>query len=83
MGSLVYEAEGIEIWKTSKKDSKDCWIGIFNRTGEQKSVSLKPENLSLDAAAANKLSDVWNVKEVSSLDFDLNPNGVVFLKYTN
>jgi hypothetical protein len=83
MGSLVYEEAGIEIWNTPKKNTKEGWIGIFNRTGEQKSVALKPENLGLEAAASHKLQDVWNKKEVSALDFELNPNGVVFLKYSN
>ncbi len=83
MGILVYEAAGIEIWKTPKKNSKEGWIGIFNRTEEIKSISLKPENLGLDAAASYKLQDVWNNSEVQTLDFKINPNGVVFLKYSN
>ena len=83
MGSLVYEEAGIEIWKTQKKDSKDAWIGIFNRTDEGKSISLIPEKLELDATAAIKLQDIWNEKEITNLDFEINPNGVVFLKYIN
>lgn len=83
MGRLVYEEAGIEIWKTQKKDSKDAWIGIFNRSEEGKSVSLIPEKLGLDATTAIKLQDIWNEKEVNKLDFELNPNGVVFLKYAN
>ena len=83
MGSLVYEEAGIEIWETQKKDSKDTWIGIFNRTEEGKSVSLIPEKLGLDAATSINLQDIWNEKEITNLDFELNPNGVVFLKYVN
>jgi alpha-galactosidase len=83
MGSLVYEAIGIEIWKTPKKDSNGGWIGIFNRTEELKSISLKPENLGIDTAVSYKFRDVWNTNEVSALDFKINPNGVVFLKYSN
>lgn len=83
MGSLVYEAEGIEIWKTPNKNNKeDGWIGIFNRNEEIKSFSLKRENLGLDAAESYKLQDVWNTSEVSSFDFEINPNGVVFIKYS-
>lgn len=66
-----------------KKNSKDCWIGIFNRTEENKLVTLKPENLGLDMAAKYKLQDVWKISEVSTFDFKINPNGVVFLKYSN
>jgi len=71
MGSLVYEEAGIEIWKTQKKDSKDAWIGIFNRTEEGKSISLIPEKIGLDATAAIKLQDIWNEKEITNLDFEI------------
>jgi alpha-galactosidase len=82
MGSLVYEANGIEIWKTPKKNSKDGWIGIFNRTDMNQSISLKHENLGLDATASLKLKDIWNLSKVSTLDYTLNPKSVVFLKYS-
>ena len=82
MGSLVFEDGEIEIWKTPEKNSKDGWIGIFNRTDIIKSVSLKQENLGLDAAVSYKLQNVWNNSKVSSPGFKINPNGVVFLKYS-
>jgi len=81
MGSLVYETEGIEIWKTPAKDNKGGWIGIFNRNEDVKSVSLKPADFGSDINKTAKLFDVWNNKKVSGLDFEINPNGVVFLKY--
>jgi len=83
MGSLVYEASGIEIWKTPKKNSKDGWIGIFNRTRELKSGSYAPEDLGLDGSLSYKIKDIWNASEVPVLDFNVNPHGVVFLKYSN
>ncbi len=83
MGSLVFEENGIEIWKTGEKNSKKGWIGIFNRTVEIKSVSLNPENLGLDPAVTYNLQDVWNNRDVSTFGFEINPNGVVFLKYSN
>jgi len=82
MGSMVYEDEGIEIWNTPKKNTNAGWIGIFNRTEESKSVSLTPENLGLDSAVNYKLQDVWNARVLSTLDFSVNPKGVVFLKYS-
>jgi alpha-galactosidase len=81
MGSLVYEKEGIEIWKTPKKNSNDGWIGIFNRNPDLKSISLKHEDFGSNFANSNKLFDVWNKKEISTLNFMINPNGVIFLKY--
>jgi len=83
MGSLIFDEGGVEVWKTQKKDSKDAWIGIFNRTDEQKSVSITPEKLELNIDASNKLSDVWNEIDVSVLKFKINPNGVIFLKHSN
>ena len=82
MGCLMYEKDDIEIWKTPKQNSKEGWIGIFNRTEEIKSISLKPDNLGLDAAETYKLHNVWTPGEVSNLDFKINPNGVAFLKYS-
>jgi len=83
MGSLVFEEGGIEIWKTPKKDNIGGWIGIFNRTEEIKPISLKPENLGLNTTSSYKILEVWNKSEVSTFDFKINPNGVVFLKYSN
>jgi hypothetical protein len=82
MGRLVYEADGIEIWNTPKKNTNDGWIGIFNRTEMSKSVSLTPENLGLDAAINYTLQDIWNAGVLSKLNFSINPDGVVFLKYS-
>lgn len=81
MGSLKYDAEGIEIWNTPKKDSNHGWIGIFNRTEGIKSISLERVDLGLDNNSQYDLRDVWNEKTVTKLDFDIHPNGVVFLKY--
>lgn len=82
MGHLVYEAGGIEIWNTPKKNSKDGWVGIFNRTEDVKSISLNHEDLGLESNESSKLFDVWMEREVSSLEFSINPNGVVFIKYS-
>ena len=82
MGSLIYEKDGIEIWKTPKQNSKDGWIGIFNRTKEIKSISIQSENLGFESAASYKMLDVWNASELSVFDFKINPNSVIFLKYS-
>jgi hypothetical protein len=82
MGSLIYEKDGIEIWRTSKKNSQDGWIGIFNRTKEIKSISIQSEDLGFESAASYKMLDVWNASELSVFDFKINPNSVMFLKYS-
>jgi len=81
MGHLVYEADGIEIWNTLEKNSEDGWIGIFNRTPEIKKVSPGTEDLGLDTAQTYELENIWEESKVSELDFTINPNGVVFVKY--
>ncbi len=83
MGILVSELDGIEIWNTPKKNSKDGWIGIFNRTNKPKEISVNAENLRLNSEQTNNLHDVWNNEKVSTLDFSIGPNGVIFLKYLN
>lgn len=81
MGHLVYEKDGVEIWNTPKKNSNDGWIGIFNRTPEVNEVSLKKEDLGLDANKIYDFKDIWKNSQVSELDFFINPNGVVFINY--
>jgi alpha-galactosidase len=83
MGSMVYDQGGIEIWKTPKTNGKEGWIGIFNRTDGNKSISLKHDNLGLNPNTTILLKDIWKKKDISSLDFKINPNGVVFIKYSN
>ena len=81
MGSLAYDKEGIEIWKTPRKNGNGGWIGVFNRNNEVRSVSLNHEKFGADFNKYAKLFDVWNNKKVKKLDFTIHPNGVVFLKY--
>ncbi|WP_372948984.1 glycoside hydrolase family 27 protein [Mariniphaga sp.] len=83
MGHLVYEKDGIEIWNSPKKNSEDGWIGIFNRTPEMNKISLKVQDLGLGATQSYELKNVWGDSKVSDLDFSINPDGVVFLKYIN
>jgi hypothetical protein len=82
MGTLIYEKEGIEIWKTPNKVGKGGWIGIFNRNKVDKSISLKNSDLGSDITASSKLFDIWNNKAIKNLKFTIKPNGVSFLKYT-
>lgn len=81
MGSLVYEEGDIEIWKTPKKNGNGGWIGIFNRNKENKSLALTNTDFGLDFKKSTNLIDVWNIKKVKDLNFKVNANGVVFLKY--
>lgn len=81
MGKLIYEKDGIEIWKTPKSSGEGGWIGIFNRTRNKQTLSLSMSDLKLDLENDHLIFNVWENKEVGSLYFNVNPNGVVFLKY--
>ncbi len=81
IGKLVYDVEGVEVWNTIAKKTKGGWIGILNRNDDVKTVSLKQTDMGLIENKSYKLYDVWNEKDVSELDFSINPHAVVFLKY--
>ena len=83
MGHLIYDKSKIEIWKTPHASEDHGWIGIFNRSGKKRSISLSMEDLKLDIKKDYLIQNVWKEKEVGNLYFNINPNGVVFLKYTN
>ncbi|MEX2428820.1 MAG: glycoside hydrolase family 27 protein [Bacteroidales bacterium] len=82
MGHLVYEANGIEIWNTPMKNSDGGWIGIFNRTGDATTISLDQKDLGLEDGVSYDLENIWNNEKVDKLNFDINSNGVTFLKYS-
>ena len=81
MGKLVYDAGGIEIWNAPKKNSKDGWIGVFNRTPELNDVTIFIEDLGLDSSKTDDFKNVWENSQVSELYYSINSNGVVFLQY--
>ena len=86
MGKLVSEKDGIEVWKTAEKSQKKRgWLGVFNRTDRLKTVTLTPAFLGLEADA--KLLDIWKGRKehkltsASAVEIDVNPDGVLFLRY--
>jgi hypothetical protein len=81
MGELVFEDQGIEAWNAPQKNTKDGWIGIFNRSDTEKSISMEQVDLGLDQGAKYQLRDVWNEAVATTLDFRINPNGAIFLVY--
>lgn len=82
MGSLKYDENNIEIWNTPKRDSKDGWVGIFNRDSKEARQSvvtatdlgLKDEDYSL--------KNIWGNSQLSfNQTIKVPANGVVFIKY--
>ncbi|SNR54269.1 Melibiase [Lutibacter agarilyticus] len=84
MGKLIYEDKDVEIWKTPQKGNDGGWIGLFNRSESYKSFSISMSDLNLEEGK-NKyhIYDIWNKTEVNKLNFEINQNGVIFLKYSS
>ena len=82
MGSLIIEEPGLETWRVFQKDfDNKGWIGIFNRSSDKISFSLDACRLGF-ADETYTLYDVWNRKELLyGLMIDLEPNGVLFIKF--
>ena len=83
MGHLVSESENkIEIWNTPKRQSKNGWVGVFNRSTEDQEVSISPVDLGLEANVEYKLEDIWKDKKIKKGTIKVNAGGVIFIKYT-
>lgn len=86
MGKLVSATDGIEVWRTPEKSQNNRgWLGVFNRTDRLKTVALSPTFLGLETDF--KLFDVWKGRKEhklsadSAVEIDINPDGVLFLRY--
>ncbi|MGM9804008.1 MAG: glycoside hydrolase family 27 protein [Muribaculaceae bacterium] len=60
MGSLVYQQDGIEVWKVKEKNHNAGWIGVFNRNNYSVKYVLDKDKLGLEDSFA--IIDIWNSK---------------------
>lgn len=95
MGVNVYRADGIEVWLTPHQlDPQRGWIGIFNRSKGDRTVTLTKQQLGFVAfrqsykltASSQRflLQDVWSDETITIEDkhtFTTPAEGVVFLKF--
>ncbi|WP_162261694.1 glycoside hydrolase family 27 protein [Paenibacillus sp. Soil750] len=86
MGTRVYHNEGIEAWSTRKKESlNEGWIGIFNRTGEMKSVEITLQELSLPHAPGTLLRNIWEEPAMNydgtQIETQIDANGVLYIHF--
>lgn len=86
MGKCVSRNDGIEVWKTPEEgNEKNGWVGIFNRTDRTKTFSLTP--VSIGSNSSVKAYNIWagrkeyEVSASSLVEIDIQPDGVVFLRY--
>ena len=83
MGSLQFEKDSVEIWTAEKKAATaDGWIGIFNRNDEKMSCSISMELLGLDSNSQYELYEVWGDKLFECGKTELEPNGCLFIRYS-
>ncbi|WJH35462.1 hypothetical protein N6H14_05380 [Paenibacillus sp. CC-CFT747] len=87
MGRLVHRRDGIDVWMTPSASERGAgWIGVFNRTEEERRVGLSRSELGLEAGAAYTFGSLWTHEEPWSddgfqLDAEIGPDGVLFLAY--
>ncbi len=94
MGVNIYRQNNIEIWRTLQKtDPRNGWIGIFNRSGSNREITLTSQDLGFDAMAVNynlkvaskiQLKDIWSNESMTFEDrhaFTIPAEGAVFLKF--
>ncbi len=81
MGSLIYEHNEVEVWKTEKGGSSQvAWVAIFNRSEVVKTFVLCTTKLGLKESSSISLRNIW---EKSKLDLNelvkIPVNGVIFI----
>lgn len=89
VGKLVYNKDGIEVWKTADKSNpQKGWLGIFNRNENlQKQVILTLKDLNVTTRKLS-LYDVWNDKNLNAITEKkpatntVSANGVIFCRYS-
>ncbi len=82
MGKLMYENEGVEIWNTKQKNSKNGWIAILNRTPENVNLQFTLNQLGLDINASYQFRNIWGNVKINSLNnINVMPWDVVFIRY--
>lgn len=86
MGKRVSQNDGVEVWRTPEKGSdRNGWAGIFNRTDRTKTFCLTP--VSIGSNNNIKAYNIWagrkeyEITAASSVEIDIPPNGVIFLRY--
>ena len=81
MGSLIYEHNEVEVWKTEKRGSSQvAWVAIFNRSEVVKTFVLCTTKLGLKESSSISLRNIW---KKSKLDLNglvkIPVNGVIFI----
>ena len=89
MGSLVFEKNGLEIWKVEEKEeatgtgeADTGWIGVFNRTDGNEPTEINKGQLGLETGKKYDLHDVWGESSFKPGTIEIEPHNCLFLRYT-
>ena len=95
MGVNVYRNDHVDVWYTPNKNFPGKgWIGIFNRSADERKVTLSKYDLGLrdfvrsydlvENKHAFKIKDIWRNEEFTidgKREFEIPANGVVFMEF--
>ena len=81
MGSLIYEDNGVEVWKTEKRGStQGAWIATFNRSEVVKSFILNAAKLGLEEGPSISLRNIWEEGKLGLNELvEIPAKGVIFI----
>jgi hypothetical protein len=81
MGSLIYEDNGVEVWKTEKRGSTQAaWIATFNRSEVVKSFILNAAKLGLEEGPSISLRNIWEEGKLGLNELvEIPAKGVIFI----
>jgi len=84
-GKLAHRQPTLDIWRAPhKKKANHGWVGIFNRNPYEGKPTVTKSQMGLDETRKYKFYDIWkrkNIADAKELNFTIEPDGVVFLRY--
>ena len=83
MGHMVEYSDEVQTWRTERRgaEKESGWVGIFNRSGEKKTIHVSLKSLSLKPDKSYELYDVWADKPLKPGKVELEPHDCVFFRY--
>jgi hypothetical protein len=85
MGHVIKYSDDVQTWLTEKRgaEKEPGWAGVFNRSGEKKTVDVSLKSLGLDPDKEYNLYDIWGDKPFKTGQAKLEPQGCLFIRYEN
>jgi alpha-galactosidase len=86
VGKRIYSKNDIDIRRVVRpSDDRHGWMGIFNRSGRQKSALLSSNDLQLDPKIHAKLLNIWPNQNLDfrsgNLPVTVEPDDVLFIEF--